>query len=623
MKTTSLLGAVFVVCLLYFALPVFAGLYGDFTGDNRVDINDLPDFCALWLVDDSCETAGVDLNGDYIVNFREFSVFANNWQLNYTPTAASPQNLMVPPMGWDDTQVILIWSKPVDYSQVTDYRVYKNGVALGLSGRFDTTRAKLYYIVTGLSADTLYSFTVKSVNISGTEIGTSNTCPVITTVTPTVLNIANPPYNAVNNGSTKNTAAIQQAINDCPVGGVVLIPTGGTGYLTGAIFLKSKMTLRIDGTLIGSTAAADYPFTCLRFPYYASGNNYMGLVNAYYNYTDPDSNGQPYGTITNVRICGSGVINGCQGYSASNPHTVSGLTTLGTNEYNAHHSSTNNRGDLVTIKGVNQVYVGGWGGPLTLVYPAMHTIFLSYCNGVTINDVNCDTFDISNGDGINLCTSDTAYIFNSKFDTGDDCINMNAGQGHEGQDPNVGGGVPDQNIRVFDCSTDRGHGGYVIGSFTAAWVQDSLVEDCFFKNNDPNSGNGIGIRMKTGSNNGGGGRRITCRDIRINGPSKQGILLDSHYDASGYTSAGPGQFRDNTFKNITVTSTGNTIDVNGLSGTPHTNNIFDHITGASKKASLNYCTNSTFSYITVSAWSPYKNSSGNINGGNNSPAPPF
>ena len=585
-----------------------------------------------------------DLNGDCTVNFFDFALLAESYvasQNDYltlndiadtwlecgflipeecfvatpaTPDANSPQNLMVPPMGWDDTQIILIWSKPVDYSGVTDYRVYQNGTALGLSGRFDTTRPKLYYIVTGLIPNTTYTFTVKSV-LSGTgESAAGNICVKTTANTPAVFYPET--YGAAANGVTKDTAAIQAAINACTTGGKVHLRAGKT-FLSGAIFLKSNMTLQIDGTLLGSNAIADYPYTSLRFPYYASGNNYMGLVNAYYDYTNPNSAGKPYGTITNVRICGSGVINGCQGYSASNPNTITGHgnTTLGAAEAALHEET--NRGDMVTIKGVNQVYVGGWGGTLTLVYPAEHTIFISYCNGVTVADVNCDTYDIHNGDGINLCTSDTAYIFNSKFDTGDDCINMNAGQGQEGVDD----GYPDQNIRVFDCSTDRGHGGYVIGSFTAAWVQDSLIEDCFFKNTDVS--NGIGIRMKASPESGGGARRITCRDIRISGPSQQGILLNNSYTPSaGYTSAGPGQFSGNIFKNITVSSTGVSIFVNGLAGTPHTNNIFDHITG-NKAASLNYCTNSTFSYITVTAWSPYTNCSGNINGGNNSPAPPF
>ena len=395
-------------------------------------------------------------------------------------------------------------------------------------------------------------------------------------------------YNAVGNGTTLNTNAIQNAINACTPGGKVLIPSGT--FLSGAIFLKSNMTLQIDGTILGSSSAADYTL---------NSGKYTALVNASNNY--------------NVRICGSGVINGCQGYSASNPHTItdSGITTLGSNEANANGDSS--RGNLVAVSSINNIYVGGWGGSLTLVYPAMHTITLGYCNGVTIADVNCDTFDIHNGDGINLGSSDTAYIFNSVFDTGDDCINMAAGIGQEGVDANV----PDQNIRVFDCSTDRGHGGYVIGSHTAAWVQDSLVEDCFFKNTDLSVG--IGIRMKTSPYTGGGARRITCRDIRISGPSKQGILLDSTYTFNGITHAGPGQFSGNTFKNITITSTGDSIYINGLSGTPHTNNTFINITG-NKKANLNYCTNTTFNNCTVSGWTFGTGTSG-LSGTDNTPQP--
>ena len=593
MKTTSLLGGVVIVCLLCFALPAFAGLYGDFTGGGTVEMNDLRNLCASWLVTDYNQSVGTDLDGDRIVNFNEFSAFANNWRLEF--------QLMVPPMAYDDTRLILIWTKPADYSDVASYNVYKGGLPLG-----NTT--KLFYNVTGLTANTVYSFTVKSVNSGGTELASSNTCSITTANTPAVFYPE--AYGAKANGTANDTNSIQKAINACTAGGKVHLQTGKT-FLSGAIFLKSNMTLQIDGTLLGSSAEPNYPFTSLRFPYYASGNNYMGLINAYYDHYNAASAGKPYGSITNVRICGSGVINGCYGKSASSPHTViGGDTPLGTAELAVHGSSRNNRGDLVTVKGVNQVYVGGWGGPLTLVYPAMHTIFLSYCNGVTVADVNCDTYDISNGDGINLCTSDTAYIFNSKFDTGDDCINMNAGQGQDGVDD----GYSDQNIRVFNCTTDRGHGGYVIGSFTAAWVQDSLIEDCTFKNYDTSYG--IGIRMKTGKSNGGGGRRILCRDIAITGCSKQGILLDTHYNQTDYGNAGPGQFSYNTFKNTSVISTGASIDVNGWEGPtppakPQTQNVFENITG-NKKANLKYCTNSDFIDVNVPSWTVGLGCSGNM-----------
>ena len=54
-------------------------LYGDFTGDDIVGMDDLPYFLDFWLEDDCGETAELDLNGDCIINFYEFSLLAQNW----------------------------------------------------------------------------------------------------------------------------------------------------------------------------------------------------------------------------------------------------------------------------------------------------------------------------------------------------------------------------------------------------------------------------------------------------------------------------------------------------------------------------------------------------------------
>jgi len=55
------------------------GLYGDFTCNGIVEMNDLSFFLNFWLVNDCNETAGVVLGEDCIVNFHEFVVLAENW----------------------------------------------------------------------------------------------------------------------------------------------------------------------------------------------------------------------------------------------------------------------------------------------------------------------------------------------------------------------------------------------------------------------------------------------------------------------------------------------------------------------------------------------------------------
>lgn len=60
------------------------------------------------------------------------------------------------------------------------------------------------------------------------------------------------PFNAVGDGSTDNTAAIQNALNGCPAGEVVYIPAG-TYKISGALTVPSNITVRgagVDQTII-------------------------------------------------------------------------------------------------------------------------------------------------------------------------------------------------------------------------------------------------------------------------------------------------------------------------------------------------------------------------------------
>jgi len=78
----------------------------------------------------------------------------------------------------------------------------------------------------------------------------------ITFASPKLCDVSKAPY-SVTNGSNA-TAALSAAIADCgdlPTGGVVLVPAELT-LLSASLFMKSNLTLRVEGTLLGTATGS-------------------------------------------------------------------------------------------------------------------------------------------------------------------------------------------------------------------------------------------------------------------------------------------------------------------------------------------------------------------------------
>ncbi|HEX5125702.1 MAG TPA: fibronectin type III domain-containing protein [Rhodocyclaceae bacterium] len=495
-----------------------------------------------------------------------------------------PQNLVVPPLAFEDTHITVAWDKPVNYSGVSGYHVYVNGVLKGTTSKISwadgITNQQLYYDVTGLTAGTSYTLTVRSYDSGGVESADSNAVVQATTATPATINVTSSPYNAVGNGSTLNTVAIQNAINACATGGKVLIPSGT--FKTGALYLKSNCTYEIDGTLLGSDSASDYEYGNDRFPLYGTSGfgsvtypqNYKSLINTCGHYSDWSAR-SGYTTdnlctgMQNIRITGSGTVQGSSGSSSDSANSGYYITTLAHNERAAQggDSSTGDpaRSDLVSLTGVNGLYIAN----LHFTLPAEHTLFVARSSNITVANVNVLSFTggsngLHNGDGIDLSTSyasslsssgpsgllpTNAYIFGSVWNTGDDCINLNAGTGA----PGVAAGTPVNNLHIFNNNTLNGHGGVVFGSFTAAGFKNVAITENTF------DGTQIGLRFKTGSNRGGGIATLGSGDFgvmaldnKVNAIIDDAISFDGSYpDSSGFASGGNGYFHDIVITNLT------------------------------------------------------------------------
>ncbi len=246
---------------------------------------------------------------------------------------------------------------------------------------------------------------------------------------------------ATGNGTTKDTAALQAALDSVPPSGGTVYLHDGT-FLTGTLRLKSNLTLYIDptATLKASPDVDDFPAQspptenvnlkdCRRAVLYAQG-------------------------ATNVTIDGGGTIDG---NGSLPPYRV----TAGGTEVNRPILFWPVQSSHIVVRNVSFRDGAVWG------------IVPTECSQVTIDNVYVDSTSVGNRDGIDVVDSSDVTIAHTVLHTEDDAICPKSG---------VAAGV--QRLVVHDTAVTRSThaNGIKFGTVSYGALRDSTFTDVLIKN---------------------------------------------------------------------------------------------------------------------------------------------
>lgn len=275
-------------------------------------------------------------------------------------------------------------------------------------------------------------------------------------------------FGAKGDGVTKNTAAIQKALDACAAagGGTVLVPDGL--YLTGSLTLGPDTTLQLSphACLIGSGDIADYPVVTVRWEgEFRPGHR--ALISA----TD----------AANVAITGGGSIFGP-------PVSLSSLR--------------NPRGPvLIELSGCTNAVLDNF----TTEYQRLWSIHLLYCNHFTVRNLTVRTVN-ANGDGLDIDSCDGGLVEHCDINTGDDAISLKSGRGLAAQQL----GRPTQNVVIRDCCLQSSiYAALGIGTEMSGGIRNVMIENCVI------SGRQNAIFIKSRDGRGGFMENISCENITV------------------------------------------------------------------------------------------------------------
>jgi len=293
-------------------------------------------------------------------------------------------------------------------------------------------------------------------------------------------------YGAVSDGVTNPTKAIQKATDACTKagGGVVTFKQGN--YVTGALFLKSNIHLRIDKgvTLLGSQDDADYPSLFTRVAGIEM-NWPAALINV---------NEQK-----NVKISGGGTIDG-QGkkwwdkyWALRREYEPKGLRWASDYDAERIRLMVIWKSSDVTVENLNLKRSGFW------------TVQVVYSDHVTVDGIKISDNEGPSTDGVDIDSSSHVLVQNCDIDNNDDDICLKSGRDFDGLRVNR----PTEYVVVRGNIIRRGGGALSFGSETSGGIRKVVAY------NNRGIGTKEGIRFKSAKTRGGYVEDVLIRDLKM------------------------------------------------------------------------------------------------------------
>jgi polygalacturonase len=288
-------------------------------------------------------------------------------------------------------------------------------------------------------------------------------------------------FGAKGDGVTKDTAALQKALDTCAAagGGTVVLPDGM--YLTGSLTIGADTTLQLSrrAAIIGSADIADYPIETVRWEG-EFRDGHRALICAT--------------NAANITIVG---VNG--GEILGPPLPLGKLR--------------NPRGPvLIELVNCTNVLLENF----TTEYEQLWNIHPLYCKNFTARNLVIRSVN-DNSDGIDVDSCDGVLIEKCDINTGDDGVVLKSGRGLAAQNANR----PCENIVIRDCRLEASiFAGLALGSEMSGGIRNVKIENCVI------AGKQNAIYIKSRDGRGGYMENISFENITIlKSPTFVGIDL--------------------------------------------------------------------------------------------------